>query len=189
MSDNGGSVQPLWSPTQSSIDTSPMSVFAAKAETISGTTFNNYVSLHRWSVDEMSDFWSLVWDDSQIIGRKGERILINAQQMQEAQFFPDAVLNFAENLLRKTGSDPAIIFQREDGLRETVSWDQLHEKVSCWQQAMQAYGVVKDDCIAAMLPNSPDTVIAMLAATSLGAIWSSCSPDFGDKPLLIVSDK
>ena len=184
MSDNGGSVQPLWSPTQSSIDTSPMSVFAAKAETISGTTFNNYVSLHRWSVDEMSDFWSLVWDDSQIIGCKGERILINAQQMQEAQFFPDAVLNFAENLLRKKGGDPAIIFRREDGLRETVSWDQLHEKVSCWQQAMQAYGVVKGDCIAAMLPNSPDTVIAMLAATSLGAIWSSCSPDFGDKAVV-----
>jgi len=184
MNDTTDNMTPLWSPSQACIDASPMSEFARKAESITGKSLTHYADLHYWSVNDISSFWNLVWDDSHILGHKGERILINAQQMQKAQFFPDAKLNFAENLLHKTGSEPAIIFRREDGLREELSWDQLRDNVSCLQQAMRTHGIVSGDCIAAMVPNSPDAVSAMLAATSLGAVWSSCSPDFGEKAVV-----
>jgi acetoacetyl-CoA synthetase len=161
-----------------------MSAFSAKVENLTGQKINDYAHLHQWSVSNIADFWSLVWEDSNIIGSKGERILVDQNKMTGAKFFPDGELNFAENLLRKNNDEIAIIFRREDGLREEVSWKQLHNIVSRTQQAMIAFGIKKGDCIAAIAPNSPHTIATMLAASSLGAIWASCSPDFGEQAVI-----
>lgn len=175
---------PLWTPSQSDVDKGPMSKFARKAEKRSGEQFTAYADFHRWSVNDVSSFWDLVWDDASVVGDKGKRVLINKNALSEAQFFPDATLNFAENLLSKNTDDPAIIFRREDGLQEIISWKDLNELVSLIQQAMLAYGVSEGDRIVGMLPNAPQAIAIMLAAASLGAIWSSCSPDFGEQAVV-----
>ena len=166
---------------------SPLSAFAKKAK----ARFNleddlqDYHTLHRWSVDSMSDFWSLLWDDSQVIGEKGERTINTYQHIKDARFFPDSQLNFAENLLEHNNetrqNQAAIIFRREDGLRQEMSWRELRADVSRLQQAMRAEGIVAGDRVAGIMPNAPMAIIAMLATTSLGAIWSSRSPDFGER--------
>src|SRR6185312_2002244 len=109
---------------------------------------------------------------------------VDGDRMPGAQFFPDASLNFAENLLKKTGPADAIVFKGEDKVTRRLSWDELHALVSRLQQLFRSLGVKKGDRVAAMMPNMPETVAAMLAASSIGAVWSSCSPDFGEQGVL-----
>ncbi len=116
--------------------------------------------------------------------RPGSRVLIERGDMLKARFFPDAELNFAENLLIHSGPEDAIISRGEDKAYERWSWDRLSEEVSRLQQALSDKGIAPGDRIAAMMPNMPQTVALMLAATSLGAVWSSCSPDFGEQGVL-----
>ena len=175
---------PLWSPSQEKVAQSNLTAFAAKAERIAGRPLSDYADLHRWSIEERGAFWSLVWDEFGVIGEKGGRDLVDGDRMPGARFFPDATLNFAENLLRKTGPDDAIVFRGEDKVEKRLSWDELHALVSRLQQALMAAGVRAGDRVAAMLPNMPEAVAAMLAVTSLGAVWSSCSPDFGERGVL-----
>ncbi|TRC82204.1 acetoacetate--CoA ligase [Mesorhizobium sp. WSM4310] len=175
---------PLWTPTQDRIDASPLTAFQKVAEAKAGTTFASYGDLHRWSVEDRETFWSLVWDFSGIVGEKGERLLADGDKMPGASFFPDATLNFAENLLKKTGAGEAIVFRGEDKVERRLSWNQLHGLVSRLQQLFLSLKVKKGDRIAAMMPNMPETVAAMLAAASIGAVWSSCSPDFGEQGVL-----
>ena len=139
---------------------------------------------HAWSITERGDFWSAIWSFCDVIGTQGPHTLINADVMLEARFFPDAKLNFAENLLAKHGPEDALIFRGEDKVSYRWSWDQLHSKVSKLQQAFRAMGIGKGDRISAMMPNMPETVAGALAASSIGAIWSSCSPDFGEQGVL-----
>jgi acetoacetyl-CoA synthetase len=141
-------------------------------------------AFHQWSIDERGSFWSAVWDFCSVRGDKGARDLIHGDVMLDARFFPDASLNFAENLLVKHGPDDAIIFRGEDKVSYRWSWDQLHSTVSKLQQAFRSMGIGKGDRIAAMMPNMPETIACMLAAASIGAIWSSCSPDFGEQGVL-----
>src|SRR5690606_33272077 len=129
-------------------------------------------------------FWPLVWDFCGLIGERGERVLVDGDRMPGARFFPDARLNFAENLLKKSGPSEALVFRGEDKVERVLSWDDLRALVSRLQQLFRAHGVQPGDRIAAMMPNMPETIAAMLAATSLGAIWSSCSPDFGEQGVL-----
>jgi acetoacetyl-CoA synthetase len=143
-----------------------------------------YRDLHAWSVTERAAFWELVWDFGGVIGDKGDRLLVDPDKMPGAQFFPDARLNFAENLLRRADDSTAIIFKGEDKASGEFTWAQLQTLVSRLQQAMKAAGVGVGDRVAAMLPNIPEAIAAMLAATSIGAIWSSCSPDFGERGVL-----
>ena len=175
---------PLWTPTQDRIDASPLTAFLKAAEAEAGATFASYGDLHRWSVEDREGFWSLVWDFSGIVGEKGERLLADGDRMPGASFFPDATLNFAENLLKKTGAGEAIVFRGEDKVERRLSWNQLHGLVSRLQQLFLSLKVKKGDRIAAMMPNMPETVAAMLAAASIGAVWSSCSPDFGEQGVL-----
>ncbi|PBC19650.1 MULTISPECIES: acetoacetate--CoA ligase [unclassified Mesorhizobium] len=175
---------PLWTPTQDRIDASPLTAFQKVAEAKAGATFASYGDLHRWSVEDRETFWSLVWDFSGIVGEKGERLLADGDKMPGASFFPDATLNFAENLLKKTGAGEAIVFRGEDKVERRLSWNQLHGLVSRLQQLFLSLKVKKGDRIAAMMPNMPETVAAMLAAASIGAVWSSCSPDFGEQGVL-----
>jgi len=135
-------------------------------------------------VEDRAAFWSAVWEDGQVIGTRGERALVNGDIMLDAHFFPDATLNFAENLLRRTGRDDALVFRGEDKVSYRWSWDELHAIVSRLQQAFSAMGIGEGDRVAAMMPNMPETIACMLAAASLGAIWSSCSPDFGEQGVL-----
>jgi acetoacetyl-CoA synthetase len=149
-----------------------------------GVQFVDYDAFHRWSIDAREDFWSAVWTYCGVIGEPGERVLIDRDDMLHARFFPDAELNFAENLLSRSGSEDALIFRGEDKVEARWSWDRLREEVSRLQQAFAERGIEAGDRIAAMMPNMPQTVALMLAATSLGAVWSSCSPDFGEQGVL-----
>jgi acetoacetyl-CoA synthetase len=176
--------RPLWTPDPSAIPGLPITRFAAEAERRSGLALPDYDALHRWSVSDPGAFWDLVWDFCGIVGEKGERRMLEAGAMRETRFFPDARLNFAENLLRQSGDGTAIIFRGEDKVERRMSWDELRALVSRLRPAMQAEGVGVGDRVAAMLPNMPEAVAAMLAAASLGAVFSSCSPDFGERGVL-----
>ena len=175
---------PLWSPSEVRIAEAPLTEFTRAAERVSGQTFASYGDLHAWSVAEREAFWELVWDFCGITGEKGDHVLVDGDQMPGSHFFPDARLNFAENLLRKSGSSDAIVFRGEDQVERRMSWDELRARVSQLQQLFVKLGVKKGDRIAAMMPNMPETVAAMLAASSIGAVWSSCSPDFGEQGVL-----
>ena len=175
---------PLWTPSQERIDASRMRAFADFCSARSGMMYPDFKSLHAWSVSHCEDFWSAVWDFGGVVGDKGERIVVDAEKMPGAQFFPDSAVNYAENLLRRTGDDPAIIFRGEDKARSSLSWNALRELVSRLQQAFLALGIKEGDRIAAMVPNLPETIACMMAANSIGAIWSSCSPDFGEQGVM-----
>ncbi|KJF71674.1 MULTISPECIES: acetoacetate--CoA ligase [Agrobacterium] len=175
---------PLWTPSDEFRRSTPMFAFMQEANGRFSQKMEGFSDLHAWSIENRADFWTAVWDFCGIKGDRGQRALINADQMLEASFFPDASVNFAENLLATTGNGDAIVFRGEDKVSYRWSWDQLHAMVSKLQQAFKALGVVQGDRIAAMMPNLPETVACMLAASSIGAIWSSCSPDFGEQGVL-----
>lgn len=173
----------LWTPSQSDKDEANITRLIKAVRSRFGIQIEGYEDLHKWSIDHREDFWSLIWDETGIIGEKGDRVLAN-DHLPGASFFPDAQLNFAENLLRKKGPQDALVFWGEDKVKRRMSWDELHALVSRLQQAFQDAGVTEGDRIAAMLPNCPEAIACMLAATSIGATWSSCSPDFGEGGVL-----
>ena len=175
---------PLWTPSAQRIKDAPLTAFIAAAAEASGRPIADYDTLHAWSVEDREGFWSLVWDWCGVVGERSERLLEAGDRMPGARFFPDARLNFAENLLKKSGSEDALVFRGEDKVERRLSWDELRALVSRMQQLFAAHGVKAGDRVAAMMPNMPEAVAAMLAAASLGAIWSSCSPDFGEQGVL-----
>ncbi|MFY9698616.1 MAG: acetoacetate--CoA ligase [Rhodoplanes sp.] len=175
---------PLWTPSPERVARSRIASFIAEVNRRHQLDLKTYRDLHAWSVTQRAAFWDLVWDFGGVIGDKGARVLVDPDKMPGAKFFPDARLNFAENLLRRADDSAAIIFRGEDKAGGQLTWAQLQTLVSRLQQAMKAAGVGVGDRVAAMLPNIPEAIAAMLAATSIGAIWSSCSPDFGERGVL-----
>ena len=175
---------PLWTPSEDFKNAQPLSRFMTWLSEREGTTFPDVDALHVWSVENRDKFWSAIWDFCGVEGEKGEHALIDDGRMLEARFFPDARLNFAQNLLKQSGETDALIFRGEDKVSYRWSWDELKGRVSRLQQAFAAMGIGEGDRVAAMMPNLPETIACMLAATSLGAIWSSCSPDFGPQGVL-----
>ena len=176
--------KPLWTPSAERVAGTQVMDFMRQVNQRHGTSLKSYKELHAWSVAYPDLFWDQIWDYCGVIGQKGGRLLIDGDKMPGAKFFPDAQLNFAENLLRKKGAGDALVFRGEDKVSYRLSWDELHALVSRAQQALKAEGVGKGDRVAAMLPNLPESIALMLAVTSLGAIWSSCSPDFGERGVL-----
>ena len=176
--------QPLWRPGPDRVAHSNVTAFIAAANKRHGLALKDYRGLHDWSVSQSGAFWELVWDLYGVVGDKGARKLIDGDKMPGAQFFPDAKINFAENLMKAPGSGDAMIFRGEDKVAYRLTWDELNALVSRLQQALAAAGVGEGDRVAAMLPNLPETIALMLAVTSLGAIFSSCSPDFGERGVL-----
>jgi acetoacetyl-CoA synthetase len=176
--------QLLWRPSPERVADSQLVAFRTEANRRHGLDLRDFRDLHAWSVAQTADFWDLVWDFCGIVGEKGERRLTEGDRMPGARFFPDAKLNFAENLLCRPGHGDALIFRDEDNLASRMSWEELTALVSRLQQALRAHGVGPGDRVAAMIPNLPETVALMLAVTSLGAIFSSCSPDFGERGVL-----
>jgi acetoacetyl-CoA synthetase len=150
-----------------------------------GAEFRTYAELHRWSVAEKEKFWRAVWSFGEVVAeRQGDVALVDGDRMPGARWFPDARLNFAENLLRRRDDRVAIVFRGEDRVRRAVTHRELYDLVSRLSQALEAAGVAAGDRVAGYLPNMPESIAAMLAASSLGAVWSSCSPDFGTTGML-----
>ena len=174
----------LWTPDEARIAAQPMTAFADTAAAGIGGRSAGYPALHAWSVEQPGEFWSAVWDFCAVIGSKGDRPFIAGKDMLSARFFPDAELNFAENLLRTGATGDAIVFRGEDKVATRLTHSELRALVSRLAQAMRAEGVGVGDRVAAMMPNMPQTIALMLAATSIGAVWSSCSPDFGERGVL-----
>ena len=173
------SEQPLWRPSAERIAALPLTRFTAEAEKRAGRRFPDYAALHAWSTADRGAFWDLVWDFCGIVGDKGSVPLANGDKMPGARFFPEARLNYAENLLRRSDDGEAIVFRGEEGATRRLTWRQLNDEVSRLQQALAAAGVGVGDRVAAYLPNVPEAIVAVLAVASLGAVWSSASPDFG----------
>ncbi|HEX5778820.1 MAG TPA: acetoacetate--CoA ligase [Xanthobacteraceae bacterium] len=182
MLENAG--QPLWAPRPERAANSQLSRFREEANRRFGLTLADSTDLHRWSVEKRAEFWDHVWDFCEVRGEKGSLRLADGDRMPGARFFPEARLNFAENLLRRHDDSPALIFRGEDKAAYALSFHELDALVSRMQQALQAAGVGVGDRVAAMLPNLPESVALMLAVTSLGATFSSCSPDFGERGVL-----
>jgi acetoacetyl-CoA synthetase len=174
----------LWTPSADRIAASAMTGFRLWCADRYKVDLPNHDAFHQWSIEARGDFWSAVWEYCGVKGERGERALINGDVMLDARFFPDAKLNFAENLLSRTGERDALVFRGEDKVSDRWSWDRLHAMVSKLQQAYRAMGIGKGDRISAMMPNMPETIACMLAASSIGAIWSSCSPDFGEQGVI-----
>jgi len=172
--------KPLWKPGRERIANARLSAFIAQVNERCDQNIDGYADLYRWSIDEIDKFWESVWDFGEVIAAKrGETTLADGDKMPGARFFPDARLNFAENLLRHRGAEDAIVFRGENEMVRRLSRDELVEDVSRLVWALRDVGVGPGDRVAGFLPNLPEAVIAMLATASLGATWSSCSPDFG----------
>lgn len=169
---------PLWQPEMARLSESSLHAFAVAC----GQDAGNYQSLHQWSIQEKETFWSHVWEHCGVIGDKGSLTVLENPVLPGARWFPDAKLNFTENLLgcgKTKDEELALISVQENGERNTLNWGALRRAVDSLAWQLQSMGIVAGDRIAAFMPNQAETIVCMLATARLGAIWSSCSPDFG----------
>src|SRR3569833_1327608 len=175
----------IWRPSPARMAETNLARFIEYVNGRKGLQLRDYEHLYAWSVAQPAAFWMelahfapvrITWGTgpaiTDVMGRP-------SSQMPGARFFPDAHLNFAENLLRYADDEPALVFRNELGTRKVISYKDLRDNVARIAAGLRALGVVAGDRVAAFMPNVPETMIAMLAAASIGATWSSCSPDFG----------
>jgi len=176
---------PLWRPSPERIAQANLTAFLAQVKRDWGAALGDYDALYRWSIEEMEKFWLSVWDFCGVIAEtRGDTVLADGDRMPGARFFPEARLSYAENLLRRRDDADAIVFRGEDKVRRRLTHRALYDAVSRLAQALAAEGVSEGDRVAGFLPNMPETVMGALAANALGAVWSSCSPDFGVQGVL-----
>ena len=172
--------RPLWQPSDQKINTSNMLGFIQQLQNQLGLVFKDYQQLHQWSIDQPQLFWQQIWQYSAIrSSRQSDQVLIDGEQFPGAKWFSGARLNYAENALRNRSDKTALISRLENGSRKTLSYAELYQQVAECAAALRQSGIVTGDRVAGFMPNIPETVVAMLATASIGAIWSSCSPDFG----------
>jgi acetoacetyl-CoA synthetase len=173
-------MEPIWSPSPERIERAKLTRFLRFVRERYQAPVPDYPALHRWSIEFPEHFWSAVWDFCEVRAQtRATQVVEDGNRMPGARWFIDARLNYAENLLRRDDDAPAIIFRNERGERRQLSWLELRRETARIADGLRAAGVKPGDRVAGYLPNMPETVIAMLATTSLGAVWSSCSPDFG----------
>lgn len=176
---------PLWTPSPERVATANITAFIAAVKRDWAIHLEDSTALHRFSVEDREKFWVSLRDFAGLRAETwGERVLVDGDKMPGAQFFPDAKMNYAENLLKRRDDGKAIIFWGEDKARDKVSWSELYDRVSLMAQALKWRGVLPGDRVAGYLPNMPDAIVAMLAASAIGATWTSCSPDFGIQGVL-----
>ncbi|HEY8067857.1 MAG TPA: acetoacetate--CoA ligase [Burkholderiales bacterium] len=178
-------MSPIWSPTEQAIEHAQITQFARHVVRKYKLELNTYPDFYRWTVDNLEEFWSEVWDWCGVIGsKKGSTVLVDGNKMPGAKWFPDARLNFAENLLKRGDQGDALVFWDERGFQRRISYSQLTSDVSRAAQALAQLGLRPGDRAAAFIPNMPETATLALAALSQGIVWSSCSPDFGTAGVL-----
>jgi acetoacetyl-CoA synthetase len=181
----GDAREPLWRPSPERIAAANVTKFIAAVRQQWRTDIATFKDLYDWSIKSPNEFWQTVWSFCGVIDEtRGTVTLENRDRMPGARFFPAARLNFAENLLRRRDESEAIVFWGEDKVKRRLSADQLYDQVSRLVQALKDMAIQPGDRIAGFVPNMPETVIATLAAASIGAIWSSCSPDFGARGVI-----
>jgi len=176
--------RPLWVPAGDRIAAANITDFARGAERRWGRALPDYPALHGWSVEQPAEFWTSIWDLGDVRGQMGPVVLENGELMPGARWFPEARLNFAENLLRSRDDSDALVFWGEDRVKNRLSHGDLYRQVAHFAAALLEMGVEPGDRVAAWMPNLPETIVVMLAATSVGAIFSSASPDFGVQGVL-----
>ena len=172
-------IEPLWKPSAELIENSNMFSFMKYVEKLIGKPISNYGELYEWSISNIEEFWESIWVMTGVIHSKPYEKILSEGKMPGAKWFEGAELNFAENLLRFRDNNIAIISYREDLPKVTLTYDELYHKVSSCVEGLRTLGVKKGDRVAGFITNIPEAIIAMLATTSIGAVWSSCSPDFG----------
>ncbi len=175
----------LWEPSDEFKNNSNMKRYMDWLKSSKGLDLKDYQQLWEWSVENLEDFWESIWNFYSIKASKGYERVLEKREMPKAKWFPGAKLNFAEHIFRaKQEKYPALIFKSERHSVTHVSWDELEEKSAAFSQTLREIGVKAGDRVVAFMPNIPETVMAFLAASSIGAIWSSCSPDFGTKSVI-----
>jgi len=174
----------LWKPKTSFINNSNLKQFEQWLQNEKGLSFDNYEELWQWSIDQIEDFWESIAQYFGVIFHVPYQQVLDTRVMPGAKWFEGATLNYAEHIFRQqTTQRPALIFQNELEKRR-VSWEELSEQVKAIQQFLQQQGIQKGDCVAGYLPNIPEAVACFLAVNSLGAVWTCCSPDFGEPTVI-----
>ncbi|NIA31957.1 MAG: AMP-binding protein, partial [Actinobacteria bacterium] len=177
--------QILWKPDPEIAAKTQIAEFQSVINATFSKHFSSYAELHDWSVKNPAPFWESIWIYMDILfSQPYTQVVDDAKKMPGAKWFSDAKLNFAENLLRYRDDHIALVFYGEDQVRFSLSYGELYDQVARCADALKAQGVNKGDRVAGFMPNRPETIIAMLATASIGAIWSSSSPDFGIKGVL-----
>ncbi|MCK5554127.1 MAG: AMP-binding protein, partial [Deltaproteobacteria bacterium] len=177
--------KPLWTPSEERIEQANMTRFMEYVNEKYGKKLTSYNELYQWSVDNIPDFWATMWDFGQIRASQNYTLVVDdLSKMPGARWFIGAKLNFAENLLRYRDDRTALIFKGEVEDSVKITYAELYDRVARLAKSLREAGVVAGDRVAGFMPNMMETIIAMLATSSIGATWSSCSPDFGIKGVL-----
>jgi len=174
----------MWQPSAERIAAANLTAFMAQAASRWSRLFPDYAALHRWSIEHPEEFWASLWEYGGVIGDMGATVVVDGDRMPGARWFPEARLNYARNLLRRRDDGDALVFWGEDKAKRRLSHGELYRRVARLAAAMRAEGIVAGDRVAAYMPNTPETVITMLAAASIGATFTSASPDFGVQGVL-----
>ena len=177
--------QPLWTPSEKVKSSSNLWRFMDGVNRAEGLELRSYEDILAYSTNRAESFWARLWDFCGVKAQtRGERVLADGDKMPGGRFFPDAKLNYAENLLKRNDMEPALVFWGEDKVKISLTWKELNDRVAQTQRALSKAGIGAGDRVCAVVPNHPETIVAFLAVASLGAIWSSCSPDFGERGIL-----
>jgi acetoacetyl-CoA synthetase len=177
----------LWQPTERSVRDARITHYAAWLARGGGPDLSGYDEIWRWSVTEPAEFWASLWDYFGVLGHRGDGPVLSGGPMPDVSWFAGTTLNYARNALRTAQTEPgrtAVIYRSESGREGTLSYGELAADVARVRAALRALGVTKGDRVAAYLPNIPEALVGLLAVASLGAIWSSCSPDFGPRSVI-----
>jgi acetoacetyl-CoA synthetase len=178
-------VRPLWRPSEDRVREANLTSFLAFVNEKHGLNIKSYRELHRWSVEQVSDFWSAVWDFTGIISsRRFDKVVDDLSKFPGAKWFPGARLNFAQNLLRHKDERVALLSRSEESRLSQTTYSELHQKVGSLGNALRKMGVAPGDRVAGYMPNIQETAIAMLAATSVGAVWACCGAELGSGAVL-----
>ncbi len=172
-------IDPLWLPGARRLQEANINRFMQLIRSERDPGVRDYQDLYRFSIDSPKAFWRAIWEFGAVVGSPGDRTVEHYQRMPGAKWFPDASLNFAENLLRYRDDRVALVFKSETGLECSISYRQLYRQVAGVASSLRATGIEPGDRVAGYMPNLPETIVAVLATSSIGAVWSSCSPDFG----------
>ncbi len=177
----------LWEPSERSVSRAKITSYLAWLARHRGRDFSGYDELWQWSVASPEEFWPSVWDHFEVLGNRGDGPVLSGGEMPDVRWFAGATLNYARNALRSARSHPdatAVVFRSENGQSRTISYGELARDAARVADGLHALGVTRGDRVAAYAPNIPEALTGLLATASLGAIWSSCSPDFGARSVI-----